>query len=50
MDMTKEQARTIANDIVNHLLELDLIRSGSSLDVQAQWAEDTITERLLINQ
>lgn len=42
--MTEEQARAIANDIVNQLEDVGLINSTN-----AQWAEDLTTERLLIN-
>ena len=44
MDMTEEQARAIANDIVNQLEDVGLIDS-----INAQWAEDLATGRLLIN-
>ena len=43
-DMKEEQARGIANDIVNQLEDVGLINSTN-----AQWAEDLTTERLLIN-
>ena len=40
--MTKEQARQIANDIVNQLELVGIINS----DANAQWAEDLTTGRL----
>ena len=44
MDMTEEQARKIANDIVNQLERSGIINS----DANAQWAEDLTTERLQV--
>lgn len=44
MDMTEEQARAIANDIVNQLQHSGIINS----DANAQWAEDLTTERLQV--
>ena len=43
MDMTEEQARKIANDIVNQLEDVGLINSTN-----AQWAEDLTTARLQV--
>jgi|TARA_R100000482_G_C5106593_1_gene138324 hypothetical protein len=41
--MTEEQARAIANDIVNQLEDVGLINSSN-----AQWAEDLTTARLQV--
>ena len=41
--MTEEQARAIANDIVNQLEDVGIINSSN-----AQWAEDLTTARLQV--
>jgi len=44
--MTEDEARVIASDIVEHLLEVDILKTPDHNDM---WAWDIITERLLIN-
>ena len=44
--MTEEEARIIASDIVDHLLEVDILKIPDHND---SWAWDIITERLLVN-